>query len=120
MLFHVKHQIIFSSAHVNLKRVTKIKISPGTPIHRRNSGKFNNLNFKPKVAIFEINHKSDNKGEFLDFNECTLYMNCTIFMKIAFLIMAIFVEKSQKSQNGFFFGKIAKFISRVDSLKSRN
>ena len=35
---------------------------------------FKTLNFKPKLLFLMKNHKNDNKGEFLNFYEFTLYM----------------------------------------------
>ena len=39
------------------------------------------------------NHKNDNKGEFLNFYEFTLYMILAIFLAKAIPMMTIFVKK---------------------------
>ena len=40
---------------------------------RVNSEKFQNI-FKPKLSFLMENQKNDNKSEFMDFNEFTLYV----------------------------------------------
>ena len=59
---------------------------------RLNSEKFRNFSHEHKVVIFEENQKTDNLGEFPDFNEFTLYIIFTIFLKIAILVMAGFLK----------------------------
>ena len=53
------------------------------------------------LEFLSENHKNDNQGGFLDFNDFTLYMIFSIFLKIANRIMAIFREQFGKSFEGW-------------------
>ena len=43
---------------------------------------YKTFNFEPKLSFLRENHKNNNKGEFLDFYEFTLYMFLKVFLKV--------------------------------------
>ena len=56
----------------------------------------------PLNCHFEGNYKNDSYGEFPDFNEFTLYMIFTIFLKKVHPIMPIFVKNLENHMQGEF------------------
>ena len=48
---------------------------------------------KPELPFLRKNHKNDNRSEFAEFYEFAVFMNFVDFLKMAILMMAIYVKK---------------------------